>query len=51
MCLGHKYGTTCKRVVRTHRHVFSWENFQLCSKCAKNPLTESYRITKNIIVH
>ena len=21
MCLGHRYGTNCKRVVRTHRHV------------------------------
>ena len=49
MCLGHRYGTDCKRVVRMSQHIKSWDNFQLCSKCAKNPLTEKYRNSQLIL--
>jgi len=43
MCLGHRYGTECKRVVRTTHNTSNWEDYQLCYKCAINPLTEEYR--------
>jgi len=43
MCLGHKYGTNCKKVVRTYRHVGSWEIYQLCANCSKSDKTVQYR--------
>lgn len=50
MCLGHKHGTSCMKVVRTHRHVASWENYQLCTKCSKDNATQKYRDKQNILV-
>lgn len=47
MCLGDKYGTECKRVVRTTRHTENWKLYQLCYKCFKDQRTEGYRLYKN----
>lgn len=49
MCLGHRNGTECKRVVRTKRHTECWDKFQLCYTCSKDPRTEKYRESLMII--
>ncbi len=51
MCLGYKYGTDCKRVVRMSQHVKSWENYQLCTKCSKDLRTKDYRLVVNMQGH
>lgn len=42
-CLGYRNGTNCKRIVRTYRHIASWEKYQLCTGCAKSDKTIQYR--------
>ena len=42
-CLGQKYGTSCKKVVRMPQHIKSWDKYQLCTKCSKDEHTKSYR--------
>lgn len=42
-CLGYRNGTNCKKVVRTHRHTFSWKTYQLCANCCNSDKTKKYR--------
>lgn len=44
-CLSYRFGIDCHRVVRTPRHVESWDKYQLCAKCSKSDKTKEYRKT------
>jgi len=48
-CLGHVYGTDCKKVIRYFPKGSSWDKYQLCYKCSKNDFTIQYR--KGIDIH
>lgn len=49
LCLGHRFGTSCYKRTKFPHNTPCWNKYQLCARCSKNPLTEAYRLTKNII--
>lgn len=42
-CLGYRYGSGCKKTVKSSQGRRHWDNYQLCYNCGHDERTLPYR--------